>query len=214
MSIFKRIIDAFEDISEKANHKTSIPFHQIEKIAVDFLRSNSSIGFVNPGLLELTIDEQKNEQVIKLTAYYKNAATDKYIGRDISRKFTEITNVPVELKEKLKATGQLQIKFSDPSELVMGSEVNIQKAIDYQSFERLVKTWQKEVSKSNNTILSQKMTIEDKVFKKTVQVIFKIRLNEKDDIKVKSAAFMDILNLPQEVSEILSEKGCIELELE
>jgi hypothetical protein len=160
------------------------------------------------------LNKNKGEQEVKLTAYYKNAASDKYMAQDAVRKFVEITDIPAELKRNLEKNGELKIKLSDPLELLVSAQVSVQKTIDFQDFEKLVEGWQKDLVKNDYKILSSKVTIEDKLFKKTVQGVFKVSSNKKEDIKVKSVAFMDILNLPKDAAAVLAEKGSLELEIE
>lgn len=206
-NILKEFVDLFSQESD------SIPFYKMETVVKEFLKANTSKGFSKPALVEITINYEFDSYKVKITAYYKDENSGKVLAEDKIGNFKEITNIPVSLRNTLEKEKTVKVKFKDAFDLILNTETTVEPAFYFDDMDKIIKKTEDALLGKGFKILSKRIKIEEKVFRKLVQFVFKVEKGNKEEIKVHAVSCSDILNIPESVSTVLSEKGNIELEI-
>jgi hypothetical protein len=206
-NFFKEFADLF------SQENGSIPFYKLESVVKEFLKDSTTRGFSKPALVELTINYEFDSYKVKITSYFRDESTGKVLAEDKIGSFKEIINIPVNLRNSLEQEKTIKVKFNDPFELVIGTETPVEPAFYFDDMDKIVKRAEIALTEKGYDILGKRIKIEEKVFRKLIQFIFKVVREGKEDIKVHAVSYSDILNIPESVASVLSESGSIELEI-
>lgn len=211
MARFSNILKEFVDLFSQES--SSIPFYKMETVVREFLKANTSKGFSKPALVEITINYEFDSYKVKITAYYKDENSGKVLAEDKIGNFKEITNIPVSLRNTLEKEKTVKVKFKDAFDLILNTETTVEPAFYFDDMDKIIKKTEDALLGKGFKILSKRIKIEEKVFRKLVQFVFKVEKDNKEEMKVHAVSCSDILNIPESVSTVLSEKGNIELEI-
>jgi len=208
MSFFKDILNIITNSNVDSNE---IHFYQLEDLAVDFIKSNQQKGLRNLAYLELKLSKTKEGFNVVYSAYYPKGSS--YIGQDKTGVFENITDIPDNFNKRLSDNGELTIKFKDVLELLAEGNIPVIDAVKFDSLDKYVKVAEDKLKNAKKTVLSKQLSIEDRIFKKCVHIMFTIKKGNGEELEHQQFLFVDILDLPEDIQKSLEANGTVTLSI-
>lgn len=211
MNFIKQFVDAFkEGLNE---NKGVISFYKLEGNAVEFIKDNHKKGLKNPIYLDVTIKKEATQFHVNYKSYYQEILSKEYKVSEKTGTFSAIQNIPKQILYLIEKEGKAKVKIENVVELLSEDLSDILSPIFFKEIEGIFDINKSKLEHSGKQVNGVRIVIEDKLFKKKIEIFFATKENDSEKILRKSFLFEDVLEMPKDLETILNSKGRVEIEL-